>query len=76
MSKLNRQQADDTIHFSVYDMPIMGQAKIRHVGGWVIHKLLQGARGYVQSNMLSLYKETQVAVQTHHTMCNMMAHWM
>ena len=53
-------------------MSVAGKAKVRHVGGWVIKKILESSRKYVQRNMFSLQAETSRSVRRHFEICELM----
>ena len=56
------QRENEVIHFQVSAMPSERLAKLRHVGGWSVRKVLEESRRYVWKNMLSLSSQTRDAV--------------
>ena len=46
-----KESNEEAIAFDVEDMPAAGKAKVRHVGGWAIRKVLEKSRRYVRANM-------------------------
>ena len=51
------------------DMSAAGRAKVRHVGGWAIRKVLEKSRRYVRAN---IWTENPVTMSTvHHSICEL-----
>ena len=48
-----KESNEEAIAFDVEDMPAAGKAKVPHVGGWAIRKVLEKSRRYVRANMYS-----------------------
>lgn len=49
----------------VQEMDAVGKAKVRHVGGWVVRKLLSKYRRYVRSNIYTQNSTTLQSVVAH-----------
>ena len=60
-----RESNEEAIAFDVEDMPAAGKAKVRHVGGWAIRKVLEKSRRYVRENMYSKNAQTVASVRHH-----------
>ena len=69
---IERVHRKEAVNLSVYEMPLAGQAKIRHVGGWVVRKELEAARHYVRMNMFSTNTVTRQSVVAAHTKCELL----
>ena len=54
-------------------MPVKGLAKIRHVGGWAVRKVLEHWRRYVRTNMHSTVPATRTGVKAARAKCDL---WM
>jgi len=50
---VKRERNEEPVVFDVEAMDSLGKAKVRHVGGWVVKKLLT-LRKYVMSNMYTV----------------------
>lgn len=61
----------DVVSFNVDDMSAVGQAKVRHVGGWAIRKVLEKSRKYVRVNICTENSITMSSVQRHHNICEL-----
>ena len=67
---VKKDREEEPVFFNVGEMGASGKAKVRHVGGWAIKKLLSKARKYVTRNMFSASRETlTTAVTKHITLC-------
>ena len=44
-------ESQEPVHFVVEEMSASGKAKVRHVGGWAIRKILKKDRKYARLNM-------------------------
>jgi len=62
-----KESNEEAIAFDVEDMPPAGKAKVRHVGGWAIRKVLEKSRRYVRANMYSENAQTMQSVRQHHS---------
>ena len=62
-----KEANEEAIAFDVEDMPAAGKAKVRHVGGWAIRKVLEKSRRYVRANMYSENAQTMASVRQHHS---------
>lgn len=62
-----KESNEEAIAFDVEDMPAAGKAKVRHVGGWAIRKVLEKSRRYVRANMYSENAQTMQSVRQHHS---------
>ena len=71
-SNVTRQQQEEPVVFSVREMSDEGKAKVRHVGGWAIRKVLENSRKYVKENMFSFSDSTTSAVHKNHAMCELL----
>ena len=56
---------------NVEEMSSCGKAKVRHVGGWAVTKLLEKSRKYVQANMFTQTSSTLASVIKHNKMCEL-----
>ena len=52
-------------------MSAVGKAKVRHVGGWAVQKVLEKSRRYVRTNLYSENSETVRSVRRHHDICKL-----
>ena len=52
---VKKDREEEPVFFNVGEMGASGKAKVRHVGGWAIKKLLSKARKYVTRNMFSAF---------------------
>ena len=59
------------VAFDVEDMLAAGRAKVRHVGGWAICKVLEKSRRYVRANICTENAETMASVRRHHSICEL-----
>ena len=67
---VKKDREEVPVFFNVGEMGASGKAKVRHVGGWAIKKVLSKARKYVTRNMFSASRETlTTAVTKHITLC-------
>ena len=66
---MKKDREEEPVFFNVGEVGASGKAKVRHVGGWAIKKLLSKARKYVTRNMLSASRETLSTVRKHITLC-------
>ncbi|KAJ7391192.1 hypothetical protein OS493_019323 [Desmophyllum pertusum] len=64
-----RSTTPEAVVFNVEEMPAAGRAKVRHVGGWAIRKVLEKSRKYVRENIHSENAETMNSVHRHHDIC-------
>ena len=51
-------EADEGTHFQVAEMSGPGQAKVKHVGGWAVRKLLENEMKYEKDHMHSKDEQT------------------
>ena len=61
----------EVVTFDVEQMPDAGKAKVRHVGGWAIRKVLEKSRRFVRSNIHTENAETMMSVRRHHAICEL-----
>lgn len=61
----------ETVVFNVEEMSAAGRAKVRHVGGWAVRKVLEQSRRYVRTNIDSENTETMTCVKRHHEICEL-----
>ena len=61
----------EVVTFDVEEMPDAGKAKVRHVGGWAIRKVLEKLRRFVRSNIHTENVETMRSVRRHHAICEL-----
>ena len=61
----------EVVTFDVEEMPDAGKAKVRHVGGWAIRKVLEKSRRFVRSNIHTENVETMRSVRRHHAICEL-----
>lgn len=54
---------EEAVVINVDDMGASGKAKVRHVGGWVVRKILEKARKYVQRNLFTANSATLSSVK-------------
>lgn len=66
-----RERQEEVIHFDVNEMSAVGKAKVRHVGGWAVRKVLEKARRYVRANLYSENSETMNSVRRQHNICEL-----
>ena len=66
---LHRQEA--VADFDVEEMSAAGRAKVRHVGGWVLRKILEKSRSYLRANIHTDNAETSRSVMEHHKICEL-----
>ena len=66
---VKKDALDEPVIIDVEEMDACGKAKIRHVGGWVIRKLLEKSRKYVQTNIFTENSETLESVVNHNKIC-------
>ena len=59
---VRKDAQDEPVTIDVEEMDACGKAKIRHVGGWVIMKLLEKSGKYVQTNIFTENSETASVV--------------
>lgn len=64
-----RDRNEEPVVFDVEVMDSVGKAKVHHVGGWVVKKLLKKSWKYVMSNMYTENSETLASVKKQSTMC-------
>ena len=57
--------------FNVKEMSAAGPAKVRHVGGWAVRKVLEQSPRYVRMNIDSENTEMMVGVKKHHEICEL-----
>ena len=57
--------------FNVKEMSATGRAKVRHVGGWAVRKVLEQSRRYVRMNIDSENTEMMAGVKRHHEVCEL-----
>ena len=67
-----KESNEEAIAFDVEDMPAVGKAKVRHVGGWAIKKVLEKSRRYVRANMYSENAQTMASVRQHHSISELL----
>ncbi|XP_078384429.1 uncharacterized protein LOC144666877 [Oculina patagonica] len=72
VSLVRRRRENDEIPFSVEEMSSVGKAKVRHVGGWAVRKILTRYRKYVQRNMFSTNSATQSNVEKQQKLCELL----
>ena len=65
---VKKDALDEPVIIDVEEMDSCGKAKIRDVGGWVIRKLLEKSRKYVQTNIFTENSETE-SVVNHNKIC-------
>ena len=65
---VKKDALDEPVIIDVEEMDACGKAKIRDVGGWVIRKLLEKSRKYVQTNIFTENSETE-SVVNHNKIC-------
>lgn len=53
-------------------MSSVGKAKVRHVGGWAVRKILTRYRKYVQRNMFSTNSSTLSNVEKQQKLCELL----
>ena len=61
----------EVVVFDVEEMSAAGKAKVRHVGGWAIRKVLEKSRRYVRANLYTENEETMKSVRQHHEICEL-----
>ena len=66
-----RDFQEEVIEFDVSQMSSVGKAKVRHVGGWAVRKVLEKSRRYVRANLYSENAETMKSVRRHHSICEL-----
>ncbi len=66
-----RERQEEVIEFDVNKMSAVGKAKVRHVGGWAVRKVLEKSRRYVRANLYSENSETVKSVRRHHNICEL-----
>lgn len=66
-----RDCQEEVIEFDVNQMSSVGKAKVRHVGGWAVRKVLEKSRRYVRANLYSENAETMKSVTRHHSICEL-----
>lgn len=66
---VHRDRNEEPVVFDVEAMDPVGKAKVRHVGGWAVKKLLKNARKYMMSNMYTENSKTLASVRKHNTKC-------
>ena len=54
---------EEAVVINVDGMGASGKAKVRHVGGWVVRKILENARKYVQRNLFTANSATLSSVK-------------
>ena len=67
-----RQDRMDAVDFNVEEMDVVGRLKVRHVGGWVVRKLLTRARNYTRKNVYTNYSSTLAKVETKQRVCELL----
>ena len=71
-SSVRRDHESEGIPFSVEEMNGAGKAKVRHVGGWAVRKILTRYRKHVQRNAFSAYSSTLVNVEKKQKLCELL----
>ena len=71
MEVVKKDTEEEPVTINVEEMSSCGKAKVRHVGGWAVRKLLEKSRKYVQANMLTQTSSTLASVIKHNKMCEM-----
>ena len=66
-----KEYQQEVVAFNVDDMSAAGRAKVRHVGGWAVRKVLEKSRRYVRVNISSENSETMASVRRHHSICEL-----
>ena len=66
-----KEYRQEVVSFNVDDMSAAGRAKVRHVGGWAIRKVLEKSRKYVRANICTENSVTMSSVQRHHSICEL-----
>ena len=66
-----KEQHQEVVVFDVEDMSAAGRAKVRHVGGWAIRKVLEKSRRYVRANICTENAETMASVRRYHSICEL-----
>lgn len=67
-----RQDRMDAVDFNVEEMDVVGRLKVRHVGGWVVRKILTRARNYTRKNVYTNYSSTLAKVETKQRVCELL----
>lgn len=67
-----RQDRMDAVDFNVEEMDVVGRSKVRHVGGWVVRKILTRARNYTRKNVYTNYSSTLAKVETKQRVCELL----
>ena len=67
-----RQDRMDVVDFNVEEMDVVGRLKVRHVGGWVVRKILTRARNYTRKNVYTNYSSTLAKVETKQRVCELL----
>ncbi|KAK2555829.1 hypothetical protein P5673_022470 [Acropora cervicornis] len=71
LSISRKEYRQEVVSFNVDDMSAAGRAKVRHVGGWAIRKVLEKSRRYVRANIWTENPVTMSTVQQHHSICEL-----
>ena len=51
LPRAEETESQEPVRFVVEEMSVSGKAKVRHVGGWAIRKILKKERKYARLNM-------------------------
>jgi hypothetical protein len=71
MEIVQKDTDKEPVTINVEEMSACGKAKVRHVGGWAIRKLLEKSRKYVQANMFTENSSTLASVVKHNKLCEL-----
>ncbi len=71
MEVVQKDTNKEPVTINVEEMSACGKAKVRHVGGWAIRKLLEKSRKYVQANMFTENSSTLASVVKHNKLCEL-----
>ena len=69
---VNQSRQEVAIDFDVDQVSGVGKSKIRHVGGWVVRKVLNCARKYIQKNVYTNSSATLALVEEKQRMCELL----
>ena len=63
VEKVKQREESSPVMFNVREMPEEGLAKLRYVGAWAVHKVLNKQMQFVKLHMSSTVPSTQLAVK-------------
>ncbi len=68
---IEKDMQEEPMTICVEEMDSCGKAKVRHVGGWVIRKLLEKSQKYMEANIFTKSSGTLSSVIKYNRMCEL-----